>query len=119
MFALIHTRVSGEDLFLARLRGTANLVGSGGADDVYVAPALKPGVWHEIRLETRLSWGRDGYSRLFINGRKVYDVKRTTAFNDEKEPFFQYGLYRPNLKRGPGRVDRQSIDLRPVRFEKR
>ncbi|MHA2065480.1 MAG: heparin lyase I family protein [Candidatus Thorarchaeota archaeon] len=84
---------------LIRKRFTKNEMGSGPFVDLYDKPWPVPfGEWLHWELRTKLTWHDDGYILLYLNGEQIIGDEGPNAYNDEKGPFFKYGIYRPTNK---------------------
>ncbi|CCO46718.1 exported hypothetical protein [Vibrio nigripulchritudo SOn1] len=51
--------------------------------------------WHRVELSGELSHSKDACLTVKIDGNVVSDVCGPNTFNDEKEPYFKLGIYKP------------------------
>ncbi len=65
---------------------------------IYRDRNLKLGVWHDFIYHVRWSYRDDGFVELWIDGKKVVDYRGPVGYNDDKGPYFKYGIYRNDVE---------------------
>ncbi len=56
---------------------------------------IKKGQWNDFVIHTKWSYGPDGFTKIWLNGKVVLDYKGPNHFNIERKyPFAKFGLYK-------------------------
>jgi len=68
------------------------------ADATFPLAPLELGRWYDFVLEVRWSSGRDGFVRLWLDGRRVVDTAHSPTLYDGQRAYLKQGFYRePSL----------------------
>lgn len=53
------------------------------------------GEWHRFRIYGQLTLAANGWLKADLNGTRVGEYTGPTTFNDQRQPYFKLGIYKP------------------------
>lgn len=83
-----------------------------------LGPVTK-GVWTDWVVHAKWSYGSDGVLEIWKNGVPVVKYNGPNAYNDQKSPYWKFGVYKPDWKKpdyGSSVVTSRTLYLDNVRF---
>ncbi len=91
---LAHRYVGGALVVQIRFSGTKIQKANDGTRKVlYEQRDFPRGVWHDFVYRVRWSHRADGLVECWLDGRRIIDYAGPVGYNDDKGPYFKFGLY--------------------------
>lgn len=75
---------------------------------------LQANEWYNFKFEANLSLNADAYSRVSLNNEQVSFTRGVNTFNDQKQPYFKLGIYKPTSWTVE---DRYCVDYRNINIK--
>lgn len=80
---------------------------------------VKKGAWTDWVVHAKWSYGADGILEIWKDGVRVVQYNGPNAYNDQKSPYWKFGVYKPDWKKpnyGGSVVTSRTIFLDNVKF---
>ena len=76
------------------------------------------GKWNDVLVNAKWSHKKDGFFKIWINGKLMFDYKGMTQKTKDEKIEFHFGIYRSFMSRSPGPDPTQIVFYDEIRYAK-